>query len=359
MRVLALYITREYLKMVLALVVVFVATYTLFDFIEKVDNFHEADVPAGVMAQFFAFQVPELIALLLPMSVLLGTILTLGLMARRNEITAIKASGVSLLRVSLPILLVAGIMTLATALINETVIPGAKSRTNYIWDVLVEKRPGSLFHNEKFWYKGHSSIYHVGFFDTDTNTLSDVVYYRFDDNFNLLLRVDARRARYIEGRWVFFTGMMQKRLPDGGYGAENFEEKEIDLPEKPADFTRLSKPSEEMNFAELHQYVQKVEGEGYDSRRYRVDLMAKISFPFVCIIMALVGIPLALFQQGKDALPLAIILGVGVALVYWIAFSYVRSLFGYGGVLPPFLAAWLSNGVFAIVALYGILRVRQ
>lgn len=359
MRVLALYITREYLKMVMALVVVFVATYTLFDFIEKVDNFHEADVPAALMVQFFAFQVPELVALLLPMAVLLGTILTLGLMARRNEITAIKASGVSLLRISLPILMVAMLMTLVTALINETVIPGAKSRTNYIWDVLVEKRPGSLFHNEKFWYKGHSSIYHVGYFDTETNTLSDVVYYRFDDRFNLLMRVDARRARYLDGRWVFFSGLVQKRVSDGGYSAENFSEKVIDLPEKPSDFTRLSKPSEEMNFAELHQYVQKVEDEGYDSRRYRVDLMAKISFPFVCLIMALVGIPLALFQQGKDALPLAVILGVGIALIYWVSFSYVRSLFGYGGVLHPFLAAWLTNGVFALVALLGFTQVRQ
>ena len=359
MRVLALYITREYLKMVLALVVIFVATYTLFDFIEKVDNFHEADVPAALMVQFFAFQVPELIALLLPMAVLLGTILTLGLMARRNEITAIKASGVSLLRLSLPILMVATLMTLVTALINETVIPGAKSRTNYIWDVLVEKRPGSLFHNEKFWYKGHSSIYHVGFFDTETNTLSDVVYYRFDDKFNLMMRVDARRARYLDGRWVFFSGLLQKRAKDGGYDAENFSERAIDLPEKPGDFTRLTKSSEEMNFAELHQYVQKVEDEGYDSRRYRVDLMAKISFPFVCLIMALVGIPLALFQQGKDALPLAVIVGVGIALVYWVSFSYVRSLFGYGGVLHPFLAAWLTNGVFALVALLGFTQVRQ
>jgi lipopolysaccharide export system permease protein len=359
MRILALYITREYLKMVGALAVVFVATYTLFDFIEKVDNFHEADVPASVMTQFFLYQVPELLALLLPMAVLLGTILTLGLMARRNEITAIKASGVSLFRISLPILLVGLLMTLATALINETVIPHAKSKTNYIWDVMVEKRPGSLFHNEKFWYKGHSSIYHVGFFDTETLTLSDVVYYRFDERFNLLMRVDARRARYLDGQWIFFTGLVQKRLADGSYDAENFEERTVDLPEKPSDFSRLSKPSEEMNFAELNQYVQKVEDEGYDTRRYRVDMMCKISFPFVCLIMALVGIPLALYQEGKDALPLAVILGVGVALIYWISFSYVRSLFGYGGVLHPFLAAWLTNGIFTIVALIFLTRVRQ
>jgi lipopolysaccharide export system permease protein len=359
MRILSLYMTREYLKMVTSLSVIFLGTYTLFDFIEKVDNFHEAGVSSSYMLSFFLLQLPELLTLLLPMAVLLGTILTLGLMANRNEITAIKASGVSLFRITLPIILIATIFTMVVALINETVLPKTKGQTNYIWDVLVEKRPGRLFHKEKFWLKGHSSIYHVGYYDRETQSLSDVVYYRFDQEFHLLLRVDARRARYLGGRWIFFSGLIQERLPDGGYSAVTFKEKAIDLPERPDDFTRLAKPSEEMNFAELNNYVTKVEEEGYDSRRYRVDLQAKISFPFVCLIMALIGIPLSLLRQKGESIALSVILGTMAALIYWISFSYIRSLFGYGGVLPPFFAAWLSNGIFILAALWMLTNIRQ
>lgn len=359
MRILALYLAREYIKMVAALSVLFVGIFTLFDFIEKVDNFHEAGVDNMTVATFFLLQVPELLTLMLPMAVLLGTVITLGVMVKRNEITAIKASGVSLFRFSIPIILVGTACALIVAMLNETVLPRTKAQTNFIWDVMVEKRPGRLYHNEKFWYKGHSSIYHVGYYDGNTKTLTDVVYYRFDRAFNLTLRVDARRARYINGKWIFFSGLYQKRLTDGGYSAQKFVQRKLDLPEQPGDFTRLVKPSDEMNFAELRGYIQKIEDEGYDSRRYRVDLHGKISFPFVCLIMALIGIPLALFKQSGDGMALSVILGVGGALLYWVAFSYVRSIFGYSGVLPPMLTAWMINALFALAALWMLSSIRQ
>lgn len=359
MRILSLYLAREYIKIVGALAVLFVGIFTLFDFIEKIDNFHEAGVPTATVTAFFLLQLPELLTLMLPMAVLLGTVITLGLMVKRNEIVAIKASGISLLRFTLPIILVGTACALIVAGLNETVLPRTKAKTNFIWDVMVEKRPGRLFHNQKFWYKGHSSIYHVGYYDDTTHTLTNVVYYRFDRDFNLLMRIDARRARFLAGKWHFFSGLMQKRRPDGTYSAQRFEEQTIDLPERPGDFTRLVKPSDEMNFAELNKYITKIEEEGYDSRHYRVDLHGKISFPFVCLIMALIGIPLALFKQKGDSMALSVILGVAGALLYWVSFSYVRSIFGYSGVLPPVIAAWMINAIFALAALWLISTVRQ
>lgn len=359
MRILALYLAREHIKMVTALTILFVGIFTLFDFIEKIDNFHEAGVDNATVASFFLLQVPELLTLMLPMAVLLGTVITLGLMVKRNEIVAIKASGVSLFRFTVPIILVGTACALIVAGLNETVLPQTKAQTNMIWDVMVEKRPGRLYHNQKFWYKGHSSIYHVGYYDNSTQSLTDVVYYRFDREFNLTMRIDARRARFLDGKWRFFSGLLQKRLKDGSYTAQRFEERRIDLPERPGDFTRLVKPSDEMNFAELKKYITKIEEEGYDSRRYRVDLHGKISFPFVCLIMALIGIPLALFKQKGDSMALSVILGVAGALLYWVSFSYVRSILGYSGALPPLITAWMINALFALAALWLLSSVRQ
>ncbi|MBI4799440.1 MAG: LPS export ABC transporter permease LptG [Desulfarculus sp.] len=359
MRILAQYMSREFLKLFGILVMGFVAIYTIFDFIEKADNFAHAGVPTSAMLSFFLLQVPEITSLMVPVAVLMSTVITLGLMGKRNELVAVKSSGVSLFRFSLPILLTALAMTMAVALLNETILPRTKAKTNYIWDVLVEKRPDKIFLKEKFWYKGQNSIYRVGFYDPETQSLADVVYYRFDKDFNLAMRVDARRVRYLGGRWVFFSGLMQQRLAGGGYSGQAFEEQVVDLPEKPHDFTKLSKPSEEMSFGELVRFVKKIEDEGYDSRRYRVDLQSKLSFPFVCLIMALVGVPLALFKERGQYLAAGVVLGLGVALLYWISFSYMRSIFGYTGVLPPFLAAWLPNGIFSLLGLWLFSTIRQ
>lgn len=359
MRILALYISREFLKLLGLFLFSFVAIYTLFDLIEKIDNFQEAGVPSSTMMSFFVLQIPELVTLLLPMAVLMSTVITLGLMSKRNEIVAIKSSGVSLLRLTLPLVLLALALAMGSALFNETVLPGTKASTNHIWNVLVEKQPARLKHQEKFWYKGQGSIYNVGFYDPASRTLSDVTYYRFDKDFNLKLRVDAKRLKNVGGRWVFLKGFYQEIVPGGGYTGEVFDEKELPLPEKPEDFSSLSKPSEEMSLAELVRFLRKIETEGYDSLKYRVDLQAKLSFPFVCLIMVIWGIPLALFKEKGASLAPGVVLGLAVALIYWVGFSYARSIFGYSGVLPPFLAVWLINGVFGLGGLWFMASIRQ
>lgn len=359
MRILALYVAREFLKLLSFMVVGFVAIYTLFDFIEKVDNFTEAGLGASTMLSFFMLQVPEITSLLLPVAVLMATIITLGLMAARNEITAVKSSGVSIFRFTLPILLLSVALAFGLAVMNETVLPRTKARTNYIWDVMVEKKPNRLVSKKGFYLKGRNAIYRVGYYDPVTQSLSNVVYNHFDHDFNLDLRVDARRARYLGGKWVFFSGLYQKRLPGGGYDARRFKEITVPVGELPDDFTRLSKPSDEMSFAELAEYLRQVEGEGYDARRYRVDLQARISYPFVCLIMALLGIPLALMQEGGRSMAVGVILGLGFAMLYWVGFSYTRSIFGYSGVLPPVLAVWLPNLFFALIGGGLLTSIRQ
>lgn len=360
MRILSLYMAREFLKLFGFLMTSFVGIYTIFDFIEKVDNFQEAQVATSTMISFFILQIPEIISLLLPMAVLMGTVLTLGLMAKKNEIVAVKSSGISVFRFTLPIILLSLLLALGTALLNETILPQTKAKTNYIWDHLVEKKPDRLYSKEKFWYKGQNSIYNIGFYDSDTQTLVKTIYYHFDNDFNLDRRIDARRVRYLgENRWAFISGLSQERLEGGGYSVRPFTEMILKLPEIPGDFKRLHKPSNEMSLNELAAFVRKIEKEGYDARRYRVDLLGKISFPFVCLIMALWGIGLSLFKEKGASLAPAVILGLGVALLYWVSFSYTRSVFGYSGILPPFLAVWLPNGLFGLGGLLMLSSIKQ
>jgi lipopolysaccharide export system permease protein len=114
---------------------------------------------------------------------------------------------------------------------------------------------------------------------------------------------------------------------------------------QPTDFRRIVRKSEEMSFRQLLAYVRKVEAEGYAATVYRVDLYGKSAYPFVCIIMALVGIGLTARKRLHQGLPVSITYGIGIGFLYWVFQSFCLSL-GYGGILPPVLAAWMANLVF-------------
>ncbi|MDM8538993.1 LptF/LptG family permease, partial [Desulfobacterales bacterium HSG17] len=97
------------------------------------------------------------------------------------------------------------------------------------------------------------------------------------------------------------------------------------------------------------------ESEGYDATLYKVDLHAKAAFPFICIILSIVGISIASRRIIKDGLPAGIAYGIGIAFLYWIFYSFCISL-GYGGMLPPVAAAWVANLVFSCFAVYLLLN---
>jgi lipopolysaccharide export system permease protein len=109
-----------------------------------------------------------------------------------------------------------------------------------------------------------------------------------------------------------------------------------------------------MNFKELYAYVQAVESEGYDATPYRVDLHAKFALPVACIILCLIATGIAAKRRSREALSIVIAYGIGVVFLYWILHSFCLSL-GYGGMLPPVIAAWISNFVFSCFAVFNLL----
>jgi lipopolysaccharide export system permease protein len=132
---------------------------------------------------------------------------------------------------------------------------------------------------------------------------------------------------------------------------EQFQQYRLKLKERPEDFQHLEKKPEEMTFAELGRYVAKIQSEGYDATRYQVDFQAKIAFPFTPVIMALLGIAVALFQGKRGGIAVGVAASVSLAFIYLLVFQLVVSI-GYTGSLPPILAAWVPNILFGMMSLY-------
>jgi lipopolysaccharide export system permease protein len=361
MNILSAYLVKEFSKVFCIFLILIITVYMVIDSVENANRFSEAGLSLATMFTYLFLQIPKIISLVTPVAVLLAIIITLGIMNNRNELVALKSAGISLLRFSLPLVFCGLLLSMGLILLNELILPQAEAKANYIYDVLMRKMPPNTYYQQKFWHKGLNSIYEVGSYDDANQVLLNVTYYHFDQNFNLDLRIDADSAQFMGEHWRFSRGLMQQRGDTGLYSAENFDRKDIALPEVPADFIKLAKPSSEMNLSELAAFISKIESDGYDATRYKVDLHTKVSMSLSCLITTLFAIPLALLRgQNKESnIAKAVAIGMAMAFIYWVGSGFINSSLGYSGALPAALSAWLSNILYTFVALWLYTHVPQ
>ncbi len=356
MRVLTRYLIREFSKILALCLVIFISIYLIVDFIQKVDNFMEAHAPKGAMVAYFIYKTPYIAVQMVPVAALIAVIVLFSLMKKANEITALKASGISVTRLSLSVLGASLVLAVAAFLFSELVVPYSSSRSQDIWNKDVRKLTQSrIYSRDHIWFRGHNAIYWIPHFDGKRMVMEDPVFYFFDHSFRLIRRIEGRRAVWTGETWRLEKGLSQELQEGGTYDSTRFKVMDLELPEGPDTFLKPLKKPEEMSYWQLKRFSEKIQGEGYDATRYLVDMNIKLAFPLVNLIMILIGIPIALGLK-KGGTPLAVCLGIGVCFLYLLTLGITRSL-GLSGLLPPFLSAWSANGVFLLVGIYLLMHL--
>ena len=358
MKIFSKYFARELFRILCLCQIIFLSIYLIVEFLQKIDNFIEAQVPTGIMLAYFIYKTPHLIVLLLPAAALIAVIIMFSLLKKSNELTAIKACGLDIFRVIQPVLVTSLLISIMLFLFSETVVPYTSSKFNEIWDIEVKKRDPTRFYGMKqIWYKGSDSIYWMRGFDYANRIVERPAFYFFDDSFRLTKRIDGRRAIWEKGKWKIEEGIVQEVTNDGTYRPAKFEELYIGLKETPETFVRRVKSPEEMSYWQLKRYAQRVSMEGYDNTEYLVDMNFKIAFPFIILIMVLLGIPISL-KVEKGGIPFAISVGMCVCFLYFVTLGFTRSL-GLSGALPPIFSAWLGNLIFLFLGIYFMMKVER
>ncbi len=343
------HLAQELLKYFCVVLVSVVGIYVAVDFFGKIDDFLEAKLPISRALVFFGLRVPFIVSQITPVGLLLGVLIVFGLMVNNNEIVALKSSGVSIFYVFKPILVVGLIFTGFLFFFSEVLVPITIGRANKIWYSEVKKESAVTSREKNIWIKGNQSISHITYFKPSDETIFGITLSYFDQDFVLIKRIDAEEGVYTGGGWDLFNVVEQEIVKDDrSYRVTYRKKSQLNLEFVPEDLKMVAKKCEEMNYSELSAYIQGVEQEGYDATAYRVDLNAKIAFPLVCVIMAIVGSSLAFWRKKKEGLAGNIFCGLGMAFLYWTLYSFCLSL-GYGGILPPVIAAWLANMIFACV----------
>ncbi len=352
------YVLREFLKILAMVLISVIALFVIVDYNEIAKDIRENRIGLSVLATYYRFQIFQVIDWTLPISVLVATLVTFGMLSKNNEVTAMKANGVSLYRVSLPIVAVAALVGVLAYFVRDFVLPYSTRRVQEVRRRIEGKETRSAATQQKLWYLG-AGRYVINFlsYDRTLRQLSQVQVFEFHPTeFRLVRRVYARTATWTGLAWRFEDGWIRS-FQDDGNSTFTPMTRPVTLyyRETPEDFATEVKAPDQMSYAELRTYIEAIRASGYGADELEVELWEKTSWPAISVVMALIALPFA-FRMGKRGALYGIGLALVLGIVYWMVFA-VFTKFGEVGNLPPLLSAWAGNILFAIAAVYGFLHV--
>ena len=332
----------------------FLAIYVLADFFDRIDTFLENGVPMETIARSFLFKIPIIVTQVTPMAVLSGALIGLGLLARQNEFVALRACGVSVAQIALPLLLGAGILSVGIFAWNETVVPVAAHHYHEIDNQEVRKRNHTnVFAGREVWYHGLAGFYNIGRVMPRRQALAALTIYQLGPDFRPQRIIETTLAQWDGHTWQF-TNPKTRNLQDGDPQEVDGAPPGFVLPEQPADFAIATVEPEEFSYRMLRQQIASLHTKGVDASESLVDLYLKIALPAASFIMMLLAVPLTTRGTRVTSLPAAVGLGFAVGFAYYLMTGVARAL-GQSETLPPLLAAWAPNGIFALIGGYFLL----
>ena len=358
MNILSKYLSKEFLKLLLLCQAIFISVYLMIDFTGGIDDFMKAHAPVYRMFAYYGYKIPAVFVQMLPVSTLTSVIILFCIMKRNNEVIALNSCGISLWKIAQPVMFTSLLLSLVSFFFSETIVPYTSSLSNAIWRMDVKKETQNRFQvRNHVWYRGKNAIYWIKRFDGVRMEMIDPTFYFFDNAFKLVRRIDASRGIWMNNYWRLTDGIIQEREKGGGFSLKRFKSMNLKLPEKPKDFIMVEKEPDEMGFRQLRRFADKLQQEGYNATRYFVELNIKIAFPFINLIMALVGIPVALWKRNMGA-PMAVSIGIALCFLYLLVMGISRTL-GFAGVFPPVLSAWLANSLFLFLGIYLMIHANR
>lgn len=363
MTILFRYLLREHVKFFMMCFAGLMTIYLVIDFFEKVRKFLDHDVDLFIMLVYFLLKTPGIAFQMAPLAILMATLLTLGMFSKNHEITAMRSCGISLSRVAAPFLLFSLFVALVLLGFSAVIIPLATTEGEYIRDTMIEGkiRPLQVKANRPWIQLGNGVLMNFDLVETRGRTIKGITLYQLDSEVTLSEITEAKDARYTAQGWTMHEGTRRRLLPNGGFLIDSFESEPLDWRQTPDDFFKwLSSESKEMTLAALGSYVDRLRKQGYKVSDFLTDYYGRIAFPFVCVVMAVVGLALSLRRSGLRTRGMA--LGIGQALaigfLYWTTHSVGIAL-GRSGALAPMMAGWIANVVFLSFGFYMYLHVKH
>ena len=357
------YVATLYARVVALAAAGMAGIFYISSFLDLSDKVFRGQATWQMLWSYFWFATPQYIYFIVPLSVLLGALVTVGLLTKNSELVVMKACGISLYRIAVPMLAGAVVAGGILWFLDESILGPSNRRAEAIRHVIRGGSPETFDVLHRQWVTGTGGeIYHYDYYDPRTHRLSGLSVYEFGNSMRVLSRrTFAELATYASrpganDLWTLERGWSRDLAPDG-------ETKQFmpfarsDARLEPAAYFDTQQPDERfMSYSQLRAYTAGLRASGFDVRAQLVALERKLSFPFVTIVMTLLAVPFAV-TTGRRGAMYGIGVGIVLAISYWVAISVFAAL-GTGGVMTPLLAAWAPNLLFGAGAGYLLLTVR-
>lgn len=357
MKIIPRYVLRHFIPVFSLSITAFTVLYVAVDFFERIDPMLSQKLPWQEIYAYFISKIPMILTQGIPTAALLAALITLGILKRNRELIAMETAGINPLSYVAPIAAAALVLSAVHFGVSEFLARPLNQRLENIWDVKVrQQKPAPWLNPENLWYREEHTIYQVRLFDRQKKTMEKASIFFLDPQFRLIQRLDALHIVWTEGGWIAENGLI---VNFGTSTADTeqqwFEHRPVDLNVSPEDFTGREKLPEDLGWFDLYNYVERIEQEGFTSTPYRVDLHQRLAGPLATLILALLGVVVALRQglHGEIAASVGISLGVAFA---FLTVSSMGSSLASSGVLPAFLGVWAGNMIFFALICFNWIR---
>lgn len=345
------YIIASFLKIVGVSLLCTTALYLIVDFFDRIDSVLKAGAPVWSAIRYFLYKLPVLMSRVFGFAVLFSTFFSIGMLSRTQEITAMRAAGLSVYRISLPLFISSLVICGLNFVWNETLVPAFTRESQYIYKTEVKKKePKSLLGTKDMWIRSEEAFITVNRFDTKNSLLEGITIFLLNRDFTLKGLVEVPSARWNGTRWQP-TRATEWVLQANGSMSQREGNVKIPISETPEDLKLLAREPEEFSFLDLKKQIADLQGKGIDATEQRVDLQVKMAVPFVSLLMVVLAIPFAIRHRRGGGLALSFGLTMLIGFGYWFLLAFSISL-GHSEAIPAWIAAWMPNAIVAMVGLF-------
>lgn len=360
MKIIDRYLIKQFLQSILFGLLAFTLIFVVIDLMENLDDFIDMNVPNGIILQYYFVFMPEIVRLMMPVAVLFASLFTVGKMSNLNELTAVKAAGVSLYRFMLPVIIVTVLVCVFSVYFGGYVVPKANEKKLSL-EMKYLNRGFNFAGSNIFFQDSQAKIVAISYFDEPNLQALRVGIHTFDpkDITRLVARIDAQRLKYdtLKNKWVALNGT-QRQFNGLSETLIQFKEQELNgLNFKPEDLSSKQMKPEEMDLEELRELIDNQKRAGTDPSRTQIEYHARFAFAVTPFVVVLFGLP---FSANKRKGGLAIQVGINILITFiYLVLMKISQAFGKNGAMDPFLTAWLVNFLFLLASVINLARFRQ
>jgi len=353
MKILHRYILSQLLRNLLLSLMIFSLLFLVFDFFDRIDNIMREGAGLWTVISYFLYKVPLTISLMMPVAILVSVLFTVGILSKNSEITAMRASGLKIFWLARPILLTGILLSIATLIFNETLVPYSARRVREIYNIDIRQKTQKGGYNQKnFWWRNSDTFYSVASFDSRSNTLHDLSIIDLKKDSRVSSRTIATEANWLKDTlgWNMRNVTRYRFPPEGQTSVTKLKALPLPIEEKPRDFYNARVHPHTMSYIQLQNFIDKQKSNGLSITSYLADLYAKLSFPFVIFILSFAALPFALLPARSGSMAMSFIIGLLIAFSYHAVHSFSISM-GRAEFWHPALAAWMANLLLGLVGL--------